>query len=281
MTVEETTKKGQIPAKTWMQKLHINCWPGEVTKEELNELGLTESTIDYDDFITIFPYFTVFITVLDIAFFIGYAIAAYPVEKVSWNEPSDYVFNSTLAFRADSKIELWRFYTYSWLHAGILHIGINMFLQLLLGVALETVSGNLRVATVYILGVIGGSLFTSCVTPTTNIVGASAGIYALGAMQIANLIENWQEMAYRWAYVASLAAFIITDLATFFFDHQKATSYAAHIAGAYVGLNVGVLLTRNLRFRKFEEIFMIVGAIAAILFFSGTILYNIINPHVH
>ena len=49
----------------------------------------------------------------------------------------------------------------------------------LVGLSLEMSNTWWRVATVYILGVVSGSLLTSLIWPNTFLAGASGGVYAL------------------------------------------------------------------------------------------------------
>ena len=50
-----------------------------------------------------------------------------------------------------------------------------------------------RVATVYSLGVVSGSLLSSVIYPGTFLAGASGGVYALASAHIATIILNWKE----------------------------------------------------------------------------------------
>lgn len=56
---------------------------------------------------------------------------------------------------------------------------VNLVVQLLLGLPLEMVHGSIRVMSVYILGVISGSLVTSITDNSAFLAGASGGVYAL------------------------------------------------------------------------------------------------------
>lgn len=59
------------------------------------------------------------------------------------------------------RYEVWRFVTYMFVHVGVMHILMNLIIQIFLGVALELVHHWWRVALVYLAGVAAGSMGTS------------------------------------------------------------------------------------------------------------------------
>lgn len=89
------------------------------------------------------------------------------------------------------RYEAWRFVTYMFVHVGIMHLMMNLIVQLLLGVALELVHHWWRVALVYLAGVAAGSMGTSIHDPRIFLAGASGGVYALITAHIATIIMNW------------------------------------------------------------------------------------------
>ena len=99
---------------------------------------------------------------------------------------------SVFIYRPDRKREIWRFFLYMLLHAGYgriavalrlgvrsyafikfpldlfdswLHVAFNVVVQILVGLPLEMVHGSLRIAAIYMAGVLAGTqvffLFTS------------------------------------------------------------------------------------------------------------------------
>lgn len=73
-------------------------------------------------------------------------------------------------------------------HVGIMHIMMNLIIQIFLGVALELVHCWWRVALVYTAGVVAGSMGTSITNPRIFLAGASGGVYALITAHIATII---------------------------------------------------------------------------------------------
>lgn len=94
----------------------------------------------------------------------------------------------TLAFSPICKLELWRYFTYALLHAGTAHLVINIILQLVVALPLESEVGRLNLLVVYVGGIVSGSLAASLVPDFTLLVGSSSGVYSLLMSHIPNII---------------------------------------------------------------------------------------------
>ncbi len=82
--------------------------------------------------------------------------------------------------------EWYRLVTSGFLHAGLLHLGLNMYLLYLLGRVLEPAFGRARFGAVYATSLLCGSLGVMVVDPNALTVGASGAVFGLmGAMFLA------------------------------------------------------------------------------------------------
>ena len=92
--------------------------------------------------------------------------------------------------------EWWRLITGGFLHAGILHLGMNMLLLWILGGMLEPVLGRLRFVALYVASLLAGSMGVMLIEPTAATVGASGAIFGLMgaavALQRSRGINPWQ-----------------------------------------------------------------------------------------
>jgi membrane associated rhomboid family serine protease len=75
--------------------------------------------------------------------------------------------------------DYWRIVTSGFLHAGLLHIGFNMYLLYLLGQMLEPAIGSVRFALIYLVSLLAGSLGALVVSPNAVTVGASGAVFGL------------------------------------------------------------------------------------------------------
>ncbi|XP_063698716.1 rhomboid-related protein 2 [Culicoides brevitarsis] len=155
------------------------------------------------------------------------------------------------------RYEAWRFVTYMFVHIGIMHLMMNLIVQLLLGVALELVHHWWRVALVYLAGVAAGSMGTSIHDPRIFLAGASGGVYALITAHIATIIMNWKEMEYAIIQLFVFVVFCATDIGVSTYRHLTAENdkigYMAHLCGGIAGLLVGIGVLRNLEERRWER----------------------------
>jgi membrane associated rhomboid family serine protease len=85
--------------------------------------------------------------------------------------------------------EYWRFLTATFLHAGLIHIGFNMYALYLFGYTLEAALGTARFLAIYFVSGFIASVFTFMFSdPNTLGVGASGAIFGLlGAFIAYNL----------------------------------------------------------------------------------------------
>lgn len=75
--------------------------------------------------------------------------------------------------------EWYRLVTSGFLHAGIIHLGFNMFLLLILGRLLEPALGTPRFLVLYFASLLAGSFGALVVEPNALTVGASGAVYGL------------------------------------------------------------------------------------------------------
>jgi membrane associated rhomboid family serine protease len=77
--------------------------------------------------------------------------------------------------------EPYRIVTSAFLHAGILHLGLNMFALYILGQLLEPAIGTARFVGLYAVSVLAGSFGALLLDPLELTVGASGGVFGLMA----------------------------------------------------------------------------------------------------
>lgn len=221
------------------------------------------------------PYFSAIIFITSIVFYCMYNVGVDSASQVSVN-----LINSPWIYKADLVCggnEVWRYFTYSFLHADFAHIFSNMLIFLLVCPMLELAHDSIRPALIYIVGVVLGSTLAGIWSPNNYLVGASGGVYAVVVAHLANIILNCGEMDKAWLSVR--AVILAPLLGAAFFDVYKAyvryfleqddvmggVSYAAHVGGTLTGLFFGVFILRNYESHVWEKflrwIFLILYAL--------------------
>lgn len=89
---------------------------------------------------------------------------------------TDWVMNPALVATG----EWWRLVTSGFLHIGLVHLLINMVALWVVGRDLELLLGRVRFIAVYVLSMLGGSLFVFLLDdPGSRVAGASTALYGL------------------------------------------------------------------------------------------------------
>lgn len=130
--------------------------------------------------------------------------------------------------------EWWRLLTAAFLHAGLLHIGFNMFVLYLLGPPLEQVLGSSRFLILYLVSALGGSVASYASSPANTVsVGASGAIFGLMA---AFLVVGKR---FR-RDVSQVAVLLAVNLVIGFVLPQ--IDWRAHIGGALTGAAIAAVM---------------------------------------
>lgn len=138
-----------------------------LSTEQATTLASLAKAFAYAEEFTCWPptVFMLVITVVETALFIYVSVHLSQVHglEITWDGPVPYC--SVLIYNPYRRYEAWRFLSYMLIHIGIGHFVFNMIMQVLVGVFLEMEQegwlGSVRVAAVYLTGVVAGSLGTS------------------------------------------------------------------------------------------------------------------------
>jgi membrane associated rhomboid family serine protease len=75
--------------------------------------------------------------------------------------------------------EWYRIFTSGFLHAGLLHLGFNVYALYLLGSGVENALGRVRFALLYLVALLGGAFGVLLLSPDSLTVGASGAVFGL------------------------------------------------------------------------------------------------------
>jgi membrane associated rhomboid family serine protease len=132
--------------------------------------------------------------------------------------------------------EQYRIVTSAFLHAGLLHLGLNMFVLYWLGTLLEPAVGTARFVAIYAASILGGSFVALLLDPDQLTVGASGGVF--GLMAAAFLIARHRGLD---QLASQIGFFVIINL-VFTFSISN-ISVGAHLGGLAGGALAGLLIT--------------------------------------
>jgi membrane associated rhomboid family serine protease len=150
---------------------------------------------------------------------------------------------------AIGNLEIWRFITFQFLHANVMHLAFNMFALFFFGPFIESFLGRRRFLAFYLLCGVGGPiaylvLLTTkvlVVSPATPMIGASASIFGV-LIAAARIAPNTVVLIYgvfpmqlktlAWVLLA-IAAFTVLRYGNT--GQHNAGGEAAHLGGAAMG----------------------------------------------
>jgi membrane associated rhomboid family serine protease len=157
--------------------------------------------------------------------------------------------------------EWWRLVTSGFMHGGIPHVGMNMYVLYVIGPQLERLLGSLRFAGLYAAALLAGSLGVMILSPFQATLGASGAIFGLlgaaAAFQLANHINLW---------ASGLGRLILLNL-VITFSFSSFISVGGHLGGLIGGAVVG-WVNFQLEQRQVPAVVGFAASIAAALVFG-------------
>jgi membrane associated rhomboid family serine protease len=148
---------------------------------------------------------------------------------------SNVIDNYALLGPAVADGQVYRLLTSGFLHAGLFHLLLNMYVLWILGTLLEPGIGRLRFVLIYLVSLLSGSFGALIVTPDARTVGASGAIFGLmGAAVVVLRNRGISPMA------SGLPIWIGINLV--FSVAVPGISIGAHIGGLIGGALAAILL---------------------------------------
>ncbi|NXK90315.1 RHBL1 protein, partial [Formicarius rufipectus] len=180
---------------------------------------------------------------------------------------------SPLVYHPGHRARAWRFLTYMFMHVGLEQLGFNALLQLMIGVPLEMVHGILRISFLYLAGVLAGGphpCATASLVPSIH-----------PSIHPSLLSQNWAGMRCPYKLLRMVLALVCSEYAppnppraagTAEWAQQPLPcpavssevgravwlrfspplpasgpqpSFMAHLAGAIVGISMGLTILRS------------------------------------
>lgn len=138
----------------------------------------------------------------------------------------------------------WRLITNCFLHIGILHLLMNMYALLYIGMLLEPYLGKARFTAAYLLTGIAASVVSLWWHDLTISAGASGAIFGMYGVFLALLTTNLIDKSTRKALLTSIAIFVGYNLIN---GLKEGIDNAAHIGGLISGLFIGYALIPSLK----------------------------------
>jgi rhomboid protease GluP len=150
--------------------------------------------------------------------------------------------------------DTWRLVASTFLHIGFLHLLVNGWALLQLGTLFEAWTGSARLATVYFLGGVAGSLASVTFTLAGSdriSAGASGAIFAVLGALIAFLVRRHERLRPE-AKSLLLQLLFWAGLNVWLGFTSEAIDNGGHLGGFAAGLVIGIFLRERKRLREPE-----------------------------
>lgn len=162
--------------------------------------------------------------------------------------------------------EWWRIFSAGFLHANLLHIGLNMWALWVLGQLMEPVLGRARFAMVYVVALVAGALGVLLVDPNQLTVGASGAVFGLMGAAAAALRSRGVNV-----FATGLGATILLNLLITF--TIPGISIGGHVGGLAGGFLAGWLFVDTPpSWQRNPALPMAAAAVLAVVLFGACLL---------
>ncbi|KKA27388.1 hypothetical protein TD95_000498 [Thielaviopsis punctulata] len=132
----------------------------------------------------------------------------------------------------------WRFITPIFMHAGIIHIGFNLMMQLTVGKEMECAIGSIRFFFVYMAGgIFGNVLGANYAGDGILSTGASGALFSCIALVLLDLLYSWGD---RQHPIKDLVFVMLDVTVSLVLGLLPGLDNFAHIGGFIMGIGLGI-----------------------------------------
>nr|XP_010910938.2 RHOMBOID-like protein 8 isoform X2 [Elaeis guineensis] len=146
--------------------------------------------------------------------------------------------------------EKWRLMTCPWLHAGVIHLVLDVLSIILLGVHLQQDFGPARTGMIYLLSAFLGSVVSSIFVQHVPVAGSSAALFGFLGATLSGLIRNWHIYANK---LTGIAVLLIVASMNFSLGLLPRVDNYGNIGGFLSGIVLGFALLFNPQLSQLER----------------------------
>jgi rhomboid protease GluP len=166
----------------------------------------------------------------------------------------------------------WRLITNIFLHIGIIHLLLNMYALVYIGLLLEPHLGKIRFISAYLLTGLTASIASLWWHDITISAGASGAIFGMYGVFLAMLTTDLIEKTTRKALLTSIGIFVAYNLIN---GVKGNIDNAAHIGGLIGGLIIGYCFTPSLKKPDDNPLnYSIIGSLTVLTIIACSLVYR-------
>ncbi len=175
-------------------------------------------------------------------------------------------------------LQYWRLFSGAVLHAGLFHLGMNMFILMVLGRILEPVIGWVKLSGVVLVTLLASSLSSIAWHPIKVGVGFSGVIFGLFACLLVLLVFRSKAFGALLSQIIILVIVMCVDLLFALFSAR--IDHAAHAGGFISGLLCGGLLLPGMFKTEWRNMSGgLIGLLGMLIFIASfVVIQNLSDP---
>lgn len=172
--------------------------------------------------------------------------------------------------------EYWRLFTNCFVHIGIIHLLVNMYALIIIGLLLEKIIGKFKFLIAYVVAGITGSVISLWWHEAVVSAGASGAIFGMYGLYVVLFFAKDLRKKTNKNLLISTVVFIAYNL---LYGMNEGIDNAAHIGGLIAGILIGVSLlpAMLLRFKSLLNHFIFAFGSITVFVFSIFILLSTPN----
>jgi len=185
--------------------------------------------------------FCFWVSILQIVYFIvELSVGGVDSQNRSIGPPSStlLLLGAKSSYLIKREYQLWRLVVPLIMHAGFLHIFMNLFIQVMVCMGYEKNWKWYRVLPIYLVSGIGGNLLSCVALPDSISVGASGAIMGLIGAKVSNIILRWRKIPPQAKLMQCInVGFII--VITLLWSFSDYIDWSGHVGGLVCGFVFG------------------------------------------
>jgi rhomboid protease GluP len=167
--------------------------------------------------------------------------------------------------------EWWRLATCWFIHIGFIHLLMNMYALMVVGLLLEPLIGSIRFSFIYIITGLAASTSTILFTQYSVSAGASGAIFGLYGFLLALLLTDLINKEGRKSLLTSISVFVVYNIIASF---DGRIDIAAHIGGLLSGFIAGFVMKNSLSEEYSDDLETKIKSPLALI--TGVLIYTFV-----
>ena len=178
---------------------------------------------------------------------------------------------------ADKRHEIWRLFTYSFVHGDFFHLFGNSIGLYVVAFTMDRFQSVFKLYVIYFLSVANGCFSFYLTDPYSVLIGASGGVYGLFGAHVANYLYNSDRMLDFELLTTRIfhIFFILCDIIPFFSFRAKNVAYQVHYFCTLLGFLSGLIIFKIRKLTSFKK-YIRLGSLVVLCYVHALLLFNYI-----